>query len=80
MKIVFRVNIKIPEYREMNLYFDDQERAERLVIAIQKLMNEDGLKKVKFEYHKEAVIVSDQDILDALKSVHLMNINKENLN
>ena len=67
MKFIFRVNVKIPEYREINLYFDDPERAERLVSAVQQIMSEDGLKKVKFEYHKEAVIDSDQDVLDALR-------------
>lgn len=69
----------MPEQRDLNLYFDDQERAERVILAIHQIMGEDNMKRVTFGYHKEIMFDSDQDILDALNTMPSTNLKEEDL-
>lgn len=66
MKDLFKITVKIPEENDLELFFDDKDRAERFIHAIQEIMNENGRKSVVLIPELVTLIDSDEDIINAL--------------
>jgi len=67
MKNLFKVTTKVGSKHSIELFFDDQNRAERFIHATKQILNSDGRKSVEFEGEIIEVIDSDNDILNAYK-------------
>ena len=67
MKVLFKVKIKIQK-EELELFFDNQDRAERFINATTEIMTPKGKKSVEFTPELVSVIDCDEDVLEAYSS------------
>ena len=68
MKNIFKIIVKTPDY-EQEMFFDDQNRAERFINAMQHIMTDKGKEEVEFIKWVIECIDSDGDIMSAYSSV-----------
>ena len=68
MKNLFKVTVKIRKTEQVELLFDDQNRAERFIYATTQIMTSKGKKEVEFIPELVSVIDCDEDILEAFSS------------
>tara|TARA_R110002074_G_scaffold379772_3_gene558151 strand:+ start:3074 stop:3292 length:219 start_codon:yes stop_codon:yes gene_type:complete len=67
MKELFKVKIKIQK-EEIELFFDNQDRAERFINATTEIMTSKGKKSVEFTPEIVSVIDCDEDVLESYSS------------
>lgn len=68
MKDLFKVTVKIGKKEQVELLFDDQNRAERFINATTQIMTSKGKKEVEFIPELVSVIDCDEDIIEAFSS------------
>ena len=68
MKDLFKVTVKIGKTEQVELLFDDQNRAERFINATTQIMTQKGKKEVQFIPEIVSVIDCDEDIIEAFSS------------
>ena len=67
MKNIFKVTIKLPN-DEQEVFFDDQNRAEKFINAMRQIMTDKGNKEVEFVPELIGCIDCDEDIISAYSS------------
>jgi hypothetical protein len=68
MKDLFKVTVKIGKTKQVELLFDDQNRAERFINATTQIMTQKGKKEVEFIPELVSVIDCDKDVIEAFSS------------
>ena len=68
MKDLFKVTVKIGKTEQVELLFDDQNRAERFIYATTQIMTAKGKKEVQFIPELVSVIDCDEDVIEAFSS------------
>lgn len=68
MKNLFKVTIKIGETEQTELFFDNQDRAERFIEATSKMLTSKGKKELEFVAQIVSVIDCDEDVTNAYSS------------
>jgi len=64
MKKMYKVTVKV-DTEDIDLYFDDQHRAERFIKMLTKGMTPKGKKHVRINNEVVMLIDSDEDVLNA---------------
>ena len=68
MKDLFKVTVKIGKIKQVELLFDDQNRAERFINSTIQVMTAKGKKEVEFTPELVSLIDCDEDVIEAFSS------------
>jgi vacuolar-type H+-ATPase subunit D/Vma8 len=69
MRDIFKLTVKIEKKEQVELLFDDQDRAERFINALTQILTPKGKKEIEFIRERAQVIDCDDDVIKAFSSV-----------